>query len=300
MVKTFDVAYFNGARDPVAASCARISWDDAVRMLTDYDYRDSKDGRQWAPVRLDGNGYRAQRHVVSVSMLVADLDHGISELQWLLWSLRDVAHIIHSTHNHTMAQPRLRLVVPLEQPVKAADWGNVHRCWMYRLSTLGVNPDRSCKDAARAYYLPSCPLSRASERLVIVGRKTDAFLGVDALPSPPKPEQKALFGHDIRVARRRPYTAMLSAAIKLARRVGRNNAGFWLACTLRDNGYLQRDAEEVMMRYQQAVRWMDRLPEYTETEALHSVRSAYTRDGGQVRDVPRLPPAARAYGPLQG
>jgi putative DNA primase/helicase len=63
--------------------------------------------------------------------------------------------------------------------------------------------------------------------------------------------------------------------IRMARAHGpeRNNAGFWLACQLRDNGYPQEEARRHMLEYQA------RVPQephaYTEREALASLESAY-------------------------
>ena len=60
--------------------------------------------------------------------------------------------------------------------------------------------------------------------------------------------------------------------------VGRNDAGFWLACQLRDNGYSKAEGEMALLRYAHQVPPVNgkgQLERYTEGEALASVASAY-------------------------
>ena len=66
---------------------------------------------------------------------------------------------------------------------------------------------------------------------------------------------------------------------------GRNHAGLWLACQLRDNAYSQMDAERVVKSYQSAVQNAKAGDVYTEQEALKTLHSAYNRaarDGWSV------------------
>lgn len=56
----------------------------------------------------------------------------------------------------------------------------------------------------------------------------------------------------------------------------RNEAGFWLALQLRDERYTEAEAEPTMRAYIQAVTGLKPEP-YTETEALASLASAYSR-----------------------
>jgi hypothetical protein len=61
---------------------------------------------------------------------------------------------------------------------------------------------------------------------------------------------------------------------------GRNNAGFWLACQLRDNGYSSGEAETALSEYVTRVPVVNTkgAPEpYTTDEAMHSVRQAYAK-----------------------
>lgn len=69
-------------------------------------------------------------------------------------------------------------------------------------------------------------------------------------------------------------------ALTTAPRDGRNNAGFWLACQLRDNGYSSGEAEVVMRDYRSQVPYSNTKgkPEaYTEPEMKASLREAYSK-----------------------
>jgi len=73
---------------------------------------------------------------------------------------------------------------------------------------------------------------------------------------------------------------LIRRALDAASRHGRNKAGFWLACQLRDNGHDQREAEYALRRYSSGVSSTNtrgvREP-YTEREMLASLKQAYSR-----------------------
>jgi putative DNA primase/helicase len=78
---------------------------------------------------------------------------------------------------------------------------------------------------------------------------------------------------------------LIRLALRKASAEGRNNAGFWLACQLRDNAYSQIEADAVLIDYVKSVAGTNTKGEeepYQTTEALASVRTAYDR-------VPREP-----------
>ncbi len=75
-------------------------------------------------------------------------------------------------------------------------------------------------------------------------------------------------------------TLLLTRALDLisAKRQGRNNTGFWLACQLRDNGYSLEAAKEVMQAYVAQVPSVNTkgvIEPYTLEEAWASVTSAF-------------------------
>ena len=80
---------------------------------------------------------------------------------------------------------------------------------------------------------------------------------------------------------------------------GRNDAGFWLASQLRDNGYGQSEAEAVLLDYQRRVPPANTKgqPEpYTRDEALASVQEAYKRTPREPWTAPRARPAPARSG----
>lgn len=73
---------------------------------------------------------------------------------------------------------------------------------------------------------------------------------------------------------------LISQALKEARAGGRNNAGFWLATQLRDNGYCEDEAEGTLLTYSARVSRNNSKGQpatYSKAEAVASVRQAYSR-----------------------
>jgi putative DNA primase/helicase len=73
---------------------------------------------------------------------------------------------------------------------------------------------------------------------------------------------------------------LLRRALELASSIGRNEAGLWLACQLRDTGCGEGAAGVVMDRFQRGVGPANRKgerEEYTQLEARASLRNAYAR-----------------------
>src|SRR5205823_3860406 len=72
---------------------------------------------------------------------------------------------------------------------------------------------------------------------------------------------------------------LLKWALNRLAHVGRNNGGFELACQLRDNNFSESEAASVMLEYARRVSPMNAkglFEPYTDTEALASLRSAYS------------------------
>jgi hypothetical protein len=94
---------------------------------------------------------------------------------------------------------------------------------------------------------------------------------------PPKPPEST---HQPVAGRRADSQSIIRRALTIAPRDGRNNAGFWLACQLRDNGYSSGEAEVVMRDYRLQVPYSNTKgkPEaYTEPEMKASLREAYSK-----------------------
>ena len=95
--------------------------------------------------------------------------------------------------------------------------------------------------------------------------------------TPPKPPASAPPPTD---GRRADSESIIRKALTMASRDGRNNAGFWLACQLRDNEYSSGEAEAAMRDYRArvpSVNTKGKREAYTEAEMKASVREAYSK-----------------------
>jgi hypothetical protein len=102
----------------------------------------------WLPVALT-RPERVAAAVGSVHLLVLDYDEGDLDASWAYWS--QYAAQLHTTWSHLDEAPRWRVVLPLAEPVPAADWRRAHRwaCGQHGTPDLvACNPDR-------LYYLPA-------------------------------------------------------------------------------------------------------------------------------------------------
>ena len=75
-----------------------------------------------------------------------------------------------------------------------------------------------------------------------------------------------------------PSDRLVRDALEIATRDGRNNAGFWLACQLRDNGYDSSEAESAMREFRSragAFNTKGVREAYSAREMLASLRQAY-------------------------
>ncbi len=82
----------------------------------------------------------------------------------------------------------------------------------------------------------------------------------------------------------------LERALHLAHEGNRNDRGFWLACQLRDAGLTREQAETVMVTYAQQTPGTD----YSEREALASLRSAYLSASREPARAQQTPPLTAA------
>lgn len=185
--------------------------------------------------------------------------------------------IIHQTPSHTDAAPRARVIFLLDQPITAAEG---YKAAVQTVTSLFAGADLACVDAARFFFgngklgfygdidgiwFAPDPLLPVAEvrRLYQLRRQTQQQVA----PKPgaaPKGESKG----DI--------AKTVESVIGMARNGERNTLGFWLACTLRDEGLSRYDVESHMRRYQQAVANLGG-DTYTEREAMQTVASAYRK-----------------------
>lgn len=103
-------------------------------------------------------GRRLQQNVISRQLICLDADH-VDDLDVFLMAvdltLGRYAWALYSTHSHTPAAPRLRLIIPLDKPVAADAYQPIAR----RLADdIGMGQfDPTTYDVQRLMYWASCP-----------------------------------------------------------------------------------------------------------------------------------------------
>lgn len=216
MSRPLAVALFRGKNDNQPQQ-REWGWDRLVGYLTRHQERDQKDGPLWSPTLYKPDTTRAKANVTSVSCLVLDFDSGAHPEEFAV-SWGRFAYVMHTTYQHTHDTQRWRVVFPLAKPVPADEWPNTWECLVRHFG--GNSIDASCKDASRIYYLPSCPSGAEHEAF---SHKGD-WLDVEEFV--------------------RPSVDLLVQRAREQLHTGRNNAGMWLACQMRDNGYTLAETEQ--------------------------------------------------------
>lgn len=257
-------------------------------LLGQHRRRNEKDGELWSPVRYRPGTQRGNENVEQVSCFVVDMDDGTPrETIEGAWSA--FCHLGYSTFSSTPDAPKYHVVFPLLLPVPAVEWPVAYRKLM-TLLLRGLG-DPSTKDVARMFYLPSCPPESEPFTWFHEGRLVDwrNLPGANILDETPRPtftvtpEPEESSGQ---VA----TSLLLDRARDQIAEIGRNNAGFWLACQLRDNGYSETEAGQVLETFRAgcpAVSIKGDADAYTSEEAQHSLQMAYRRAARLPWDPPR-------------
>jgi len=138
-----------------------------AELFSTCDIRPDKDGALISgAIYAPDNVYRSGENVLAVSMLQVDCDEDfkLSELCELIEQTGAPA-FLYSTHSHgtpdTVKHPnahapgeRYRAAWLLSEPINAADYPNA---WERANRLFEGEIDAACKDASRAFYLPSHP-----------------------------------------------------------------------------------------------------------------------------------------------
>lgn len=287
------VAFFKHKQDNVPQR-RRLAWPDLVKLLTTHERRDEKDGPLFSPVEYRPGATRGNAGVLAVSAVVFDFDDGTRpeevEGRWHRWE-----YVIYSTHRHTETGYRWRVVFPLLRAIPAEEWPAAYRRLAAELADGHADP--SCKDLARLFYLPSSPPGGDAFALHHEGQLLDP----DELPNPDPPAPPpSRVEYSRRPGDERPDADRLVRMALDRMPGGRDNACFWLACQLRDNGYTQGEAEAIAQGFARLCPTTDtkgHSDPFTEQDAIRRVRSAYS---GPAREpwgrTVRLPPPAGGNG----
>ena len=157
--------YDGGARDAVPR-LAELEWPDLVTLLTTHrassgcsatPCTDRKCPAKlsfpaWSPVALKAPR-RLNENVEAVTAAVFDLDH-LTEQQVDVLEFGSLAWLLYSTHSSKPGDICLRLVMPLNRPVKPDEWAAVRSAAITRHA---IPADPAVKDLARLYFLPDAP-----------------------------------------------------------------------------------------------------------------------------------------------
>ena len=122
---------------------------------------------------------RANDAVEALTCAVADVDHvELDDIVTLREHVRGqgLACVVYSTHSSSETSPRVRVVVPLAEPVPAETWPRLWPTLNERLF-LGL-ADRAASDPSRFYYLPAA----APDALTIAERWDGLALDWRCLP----------------------------------------------------------------------------------------------------------------------
>lgn len=148
------IACFEGVHDTLVRQLS-LSWPSLVELLSAHETRGIKDGPLWSPT-IYTLPHRASRYVKAVTCLVFDCDHG--EPEWE--RLAPYAFVAYTTFQSTPQDQRWRIVVPLCEPVAAAQWRTF---WERARAMLAPSSDPACKDASRFYYLPTALVGQTGQ-----------------------------------------------------------------------------------------------------------------------------------------
>ena len=151
--------------------CGLAFWKDVVRWASHHQEREEKNGPGFVPALMQRreppedqiparrhgcNAHRSNKDIRALYLLVLDLDDG-TPLDDLRPRLEPYEWVAYTTHSHTEAKPKYRVIVLLACPVPAAAWGNFWYSAVAHLTGRKLVVDAQAKDPARFYFWPACP-----------------------------------------------------------------------------------------------------------------------------------------------
>lgn len=139
-------------RDP------RVATEEHYRhLLAEARSAPKRDLRLWSPALYPAGARRGGESVIHLSCLVLDYDGGTTPAAAsATWA--DYFHLVHSTFSYTPERLKFRLVLPLAEPVAAADWSRVYE-WAQARTNFAVDP--TGKSLGSTFALPAVPEASA-------------------------------------------------------------------------------------------------------------------------------------------
>lgn len=187
------ISIFENAKDKHPSQVG-FTKPELVELLTRPDIRDKKDGPAFSPAVFKEGTTRSNENVLSLNLIVLDVDGGNKEAVIKYCTENKLSCIIYSTFSNAADCECFRIVFELSRPVLPHEW---KAAWAAICHKTAIQADAATRDLARIYYTHSCPASRESEKFVHViddGSPVD----VDALlalnPPPIAPSTKKSSG----------------------------------------------------------------------------------------------------------
>lgn len=134
--------------DPQAAAEAHYR-----HLLADARAAPKRDLRLWSPALYMPDTKRGSENVIHLSCLVLDYDEG-SSIATASATWQDYFHLLHTTFSHKSERPKFRLILPLAEPVPAAEWHKVYE-WAQQRTNFKVDP--TGKSIGSTFALPQVP-----------------------------------------------------------------------------------------------------------------------------------------------
>lgn len=156
-----------------------------------------RDLRLWSPALYTEGTKRGSENVIHLSCLVLDYDVN-STLAAASATWQDYFHLVHSTFSYTPEKQKFRLILPLAEPVLAADWQKVYE-WAQERTGFTVDP--TGKSIGSTFALPQVP-DAVSPRIAWTrpGPLLDPVLeGLIEKPAAPPPRLRATEPNHFRI-----------------------------------------------------------------------------------------------------
>ena len=188
------ITIYTRLNNALPAGTKQMTWDEfcddypamgwvtkAKEKKPSFAYTRKQDLPLWSPVKLRPGATRGNKNVEEVYALCLDFD-GTAPVDDVesLWS--DCLMCVHTTWSHSMAKPHARVIIALSRPVSAEEHSKLIRWAMARCEDAGLQPDPSCKDASRSWFMPApSPEYAADYQHVVYYEGDEPPLDVDAV-----------------------------------------------------------------------------------------------------------------------
>lgn len=150
-MNTFDVSFFKNKHDN-QPKLNQHTWSQLLDLFKTPNIRGSKDGLLIAPAKF--NGKRAKANVEYVSLLMLDVDSGLT-IDSAIETLKKTGYesVIHTSFSHSESLNKFRVIIPLDKPIPADQYS---RLWHWGSCLFGNTVDQSVNDCSRIFYTPAC------------------------------------------------------------------------------------------------------------------------------------------------